>query len=99
MENQVDKLTQLGTVAVQMAIENYTSWFFIQGICGVVLAILLITGAVVVFVRRNKWEDNIGPYIISACMAIISALLLVSFIPTLMHPRAEAIHQLLKDVR
>lgn len=96
MERQLEKLTQLGTEAVQAAITEYTHWFLISSLCWLAFGVVCAIAAVKVWRKREDWEfANMA-----ALILVIIAVLTVPFnVPTLVQPRACAIHQLIKDSR
>lgn len=96
MEQQLEKLTQLGTAAVQDSITQYTHWFVIQSICWLAFGVVLAIAAIKVWCIRKDWDFAESA---AAVLIIISILTIPCNLPTLLHPRAYAIHQLIKDAR
>lgn len=104
MEQQLEKLTQLGTDAVQAAITQYTHWFVVSSLCWLAFGAVCAIAAVTCWQKRNVWleyEDGDFPYLGVAAILLGSfAILTVPInVPTLLQPRAYAIHQLITDAR
>ena len=104
MEQQLEKLTNLGTAAVQDAIQQYTQWFIASAITWLTLTALGFFLAVVIWRSRKRLEDAPEEIAVLAMMAVvilplIFALTLAIQIPTLLNPRAYAIRQLIMDAR
>lgn len=96
MEQQLEKLTQLGTDAVQAAITQYTHWFVISSLCWLAFGAVCAIAAVKVWRKREDWEFAEMAALI---LVIIAVLTVPCNVPTLLQPRAYAIHQLIKDAR
>lgn len=104
METHIDKLTQLGTEAVQSAISHYTHWFVVSAICWLVLGLVCAILSIVLWRKRTEWQereksDSFMEYAGEAAvfLMVIAVITLPMNIPTLLQPRAYAIHQLITD--
>lgn len=97
-DEQIEKLTQLGTKAVESAIESYTGYFIAWSWAWLVFGILCAAGAVILYKKRKEpWMEF---YVLGVFMLVLISLATIPFnIPRLLHPRAYAIHQLLQDAR
>lgn len=106
MEQQLEKLTQLGTEAVQAAITQYTQWFVVSSLCWLTFGAVSAIAAVTFWRKRNVWLKK-DEYSSDVPILEIAAVILGSFailtvplnVPTLLQPRAYAIHQLITDAR
>jgi hypothetical protein len=95
MEQQIDKLTQLGTSAVQDAVVNYTHWFFTSATCWLLFGLLCLVGAWKAWKERDTFEEY--SVLAAIILLIVGALTVPLNVPTLLNPRAYAIHQLVTD--
>lgn len=99
MEKQIDNLTQLGTDAVQSAISHYSQYFVLWSICWLAFGAVCAVVAVKVWKRREDWDDEVVGYLAVILLSLIALLTVPFNVPTLLQPRAYAIHQLIKDAR
>lgn len=103
MEQQLDKLTQLGTDATQHAISNYTQYFVIHSLCWIAFGAACAVAAWQIWRRRTKWvgDYDMEPvgWITVGLLTVIAMLTIPFNVPTLLQPRAYAIHQLIEDAR
>ena len=95
MEKQIEKLTDLGTSAVQNAIAEYTQWLIVSSLCWLGFGLLCLVAAMTIWKYREGLEESsrVGAVILTAIAIIIVPL----WLPTLISPRAYAIHQLVED--
>ena len=98
MQTQIEKLTDLGSQAVQSAIAEYTNYLFISSICWIGLGLVLFGLAASVWKRREKFEDGIG-HMIAVVLVMMAILTVASNVPTLLSPKAKAIYDLITAVR
>lgn len=96
MNEQIGILTQLGTEAVQVAIAEYAQWFVVSSLCWIGFGAACAVIAVLVWKKRGDLEYADA---IALVLAIVALLTIPCNLPTLMQPRAYAIHQLIKDGR
>lgn len=88
MTPELQLLAELGTKATQEAILEYTNW------CVISASIWMIVGVGLACVAIH-----LRKYVASLAIALVAMLFIACNLPTLISPRAYAIHQLLKDVR
>lgn len=102
MEQQLEKLTQLGTDAVQAAITQYTQWYVVSSLCWLAFGTVCAIAAATCWQKRKVWlQEEDFPVLVAAAILLGSlAILTVPLnVPTLLQPRAYAIHQLITDAR
>lgn len=102
MEQQLDKLTQLGSEAVQVAVTHYTHWYVIYALCWLTLGLLCIVAGVKCWLSRehlNREYYLCDARLMAIGLLAIAALIAVFNLPTLLEPRAIAIHRLINDAR
>lgn len=107
MEQQLEKLTQLGTDAVQAAITQYTQWFVVSSLCWLAFGAACAIAAETIWRKRNVWikKDEYSPLdfpFLEVAAILLGSLAILTVplnIPTLLQPRAYAIHQLITDAR
>jgi hypothetical protein len=103
MEVQIDKLTVLGTEAVQAAIAEYTKYFLVSSIVWIVFGVLCAYTAALLGKRGLKMEDYHDgkmPVLAAATLLLIVGCACIPMnLPTLFSPKAYAIHQLISDAR
>lgn len=97
METQLDKLTQIGTEAVQSAITNYTHWFVASSLCWLAFGVVCAVSAITIWRKRDTYANDEAARLIALVLVIISVLTIPCNLPTLLNPRAYAIHQLIID--
>ena len=96
MNEQLEKLTILGTDATQATISHYTHWFQVSAITWTGVGISCGLGAIWAWKHREKLEFGKE---ISIALLVISILTIGCNVATLFSPRAYAIHQLINDIR
>lgn len=94
MNQNIDKLTQLGTDAVQSAVASYTAYFITSSICWLLIGVACIIAA---FYFYKKFQDEEFALPICGLLVLVGILTIPINLPTLLHPRAYAIHQLITD--
>ena len=98
-ETQIKELADIGTAAVQSAIAEYASWYFTSAICWMVLG--AVCGRVGWYLCKHVDSDDevvkVVYGIFTLVMFCVSAIIIASNIPTLLHPEAYAMHRLLCD--
>lgn len=104
MEQQLEKLTQLGTDAVQAAITQYTQWFVASSLCWLALGAVCAIAAVTLWLKRKVWfkSENEDFPVLEVAAILLGSLAILTVplnVPTLLQPRAYAIHQLITDAR
>lgn len=103
MNPEFELLTNLGSTAVQTAIEEYTRYHLINAVTWFSACAALATGSAKalshLLKKNNKSEEAFVSVILFALFAIMFFLGAVSNIPNIANPKAAAIHQLLTDAR
>jgi hypothetical protein len=106
METQIENLIDLGSAAAQIAIAEYTRWFFVKSLAWIGVGIACVIAAILVWKNREKWDDcglmsfleDLKCFIFPA-LIVCAALTIPLNLPTLLNPKAYAIHQLITDVQ
>lgn len=103
MNPEFELLTNLGSAAVQTAIEEYTRFYLVSSTAWLLAFASLAIGAAKIlkkFLKTEMYSDEVFVgIVISSILAIAFFLAAVSNIPGVTNPKAVAIHQLLKDAR
>jgi hypothetical protein len=101
MNEEINMLTNLSTEAVKVAVEEYTNWYLVHSISWTVFGIGCLFFSK--FLWKKAWDDDRDFQNMSGFVAILLVIIGVVAIPvnlpTLLNPKAYAIHQLLKDAR
>ena len=103
MNPEFELLTNLGSAAVQTAIEEYTHYQLINAVAWfsacAALAIGFAKALSYILKKNNTSEEAFVSAAFFTLFAIIFFLGAVSNIPNIANPKAAAIHQLLTDAR
>jgi len=94
-QNTVDKITQLGSDAVQGTITEYTLWYFFNSVAWIVFGVVICAYAI----RLWKINQQNGAKFAALGVLFIGMLFISANIPTLFTPKGYAIHQFLKDIK
>jgi len=97
MNDSIDKLSELVKPAVESAIAGYTAWFVINSICWLAFGLMCALTAIFMWRARKQFDDCVPAFVVIVVLIFTASLSVAFNLPTLLEPRAYAVHQLLKD--
>jgi hypothetical protein len=98
MEVDYERILNLIQAGSSDALIEYTSWHAHSAMSLLVIGVLFLIFSVISLISFLENEED-GKSLISFIVLLISVLLIAANYPTVVNPKAYAMHQLIKDVR
>ena len=103
MEETIKALTELGSEAVQAAIEGYARWYLTSAICWFVVGIALVIAGI--WATRHKFNkddceswDDVLRFVVGGLVIAIGVSMIIYNLSTIISPAGYGTHHFLQDV-